>query len=205
MTEPMPEPGHTKRCRKCGEVKPLEAFNLMARSADGRKPRCSTCTTAEGARYRAEHGDEIRARRRQDRAEDPARVRERDRGLRQRHGDRIRSRSRDWARANMGKQVDYQRKRTAYLASLVFGHYGESCACCASRDRLTIDHVNGLGREHRLELFGSKKAAGRVFYLWLIRNAFPDGYQTLCGRCNVSKGRGTHCKIAHRSRPRKAA
>lgn len=205
MGDPTPGLPHVKRCRKCGQIKPLEAFNRMARSADGRKPRCGECTTAESARYRAEHGDEIRARRREDRARDPQKARERDRALRERHGDRIRERSREWARANMGQQVDYQRKRTAVLAALVFGHYGESCACCNSRERLTIDHINGLGREHREELYGSNKAAGRIFYLWLIRNDFPDGYQTLCMRCNVSKGRRERCTIKHRAKPTEAA
>ena len=111
----------------------------------------------------------------------------------------LRERGRQWARDNMAQQVEYQRQYTAELKTQVLAHYGEVCKCCGCRDfdYLTVDHIDGNGGEHRVELFGSNKAAGRVFYLWLIRNGFPDGYQSLCKSCNYSKGKTPQCRKDH--------
>lgn len=80
--------------------------------------------------------------------------------------------------------------RTATIKRLVMQKYGGRCAtpgCEASEDRLTIDHVDGRGKEHR-ELHGLGRYSVRM-YRWLIRNDFPDGFQVLCVSCNASKGR----------------
>jgi hypothetical protein len=76
----------------------------------------------------------------------------------------------------------------------VFGHYGRSCACCGSTTVLSIDHANGGGGDHRRALFGSDTASLQ-FWRWLIAQGFPDGYQTLCRRCNASKGTGPACRM----------
>jgi hypothetical protein len=55
---------------------------------------------------------------------------------------------------------------------------------------LEIDHVLGNGKEHREEL---NIVFGEQFYRWLVRNNFPDDYQTLCSSCNGAKGRGKEC------------
>lgn len=86
----------------------------------------------------------------------------------------------------------YKKKSRAKKKRRIFSHYGESCACCGSVDDLVIDHINGNGKEHREEL-GNK--GGHAFYDWLIKQDFPDGFQTLCASCNASKGRGTRCRI----------
>ena len=54
----------TKRCTKCGEVKPLEAFSLDVRARDGRRFRCRACTRAEDAARYAADRDSARAKRR---------------------------------------------------------------------------------------------------------------------------------------------
>lgn len=66
----------------------------------------------------------------------------------------------------------------------VFDHYGWVCACCEEAEPLflTIDHVNNDGAEHREKIGGSGS-----LYLWLIRNNFPEGFQTLCRNCNWAK------------------
>lgn len=85
--------------------------------------------------------------------------------------------------------------------SQVFGHYGRSCACCGTIEDLSIDHVNGDGHAHRMELFGkSQGRAGSTFYHWLVKQGFPPGYQTLCRPCNTSKGRGKNCILNHETR-----
>ena len=51
-------------------------------------------------------------------------------------------------------------------------------------DVLCIDHVFNGGNEHRRQLGIS---SGTVFYRWLKKNNFPDGFQILCFNCNRKK------------------
>jgi len=67
----------------------------------------------------------------------------------------------------------------------VLAHYssGElACVHCGEDDLacLSIDHINGGGQQHR-------RVVGSHFYAWLIKNDFPDGYQTLCMNCQMRK------------------
>jgi len=120
---------------------------------------------------------------------------------------------RQWRAANRERVHEYEqqyyeanrdRKRDAKhlwhegLQKQVFDHYGWSCACCGSTEQITIDHVEGDGRQHREQLFGANYNgnAGRM-YRWLIDNGFPEGFQALCRRCNRSKGTSTECRLDH--------
>jgi len=82
-------------------------------------------------------------------------------------------------------------KRRKEERELVFNHYGRNCVCCyeSTFELLTIDHINNDGKEHRKQL---NNEGGEHFYRWLIKNNFPEGFQTLCWNCNVGKrlGRG---------------
>ena len=64
----------------------------------------------------------------------------------------------------------------------VFNHYGNKCACCGESNPafLTIDHIDGGGTQHR------KKIKEKIT-VWLYKNNFPTGYQTLCFNCNWGK------------------
>ena len=81
------------------------------------------------------------------------------------------------------------------LRAQVFAHYGTECACCGTTEDLSIDHVNGNGREHREELFGNPRGNRDGTYRWLIKMGFPGGFQVLCRPCNSSKGRGEYCRM----------
>ena len=90
-------------------------------------------------------------------------------------------------------------EQEARLAAAVFGHYGETSACCGTSERLEIDHVNGGGRargqkvssrESRDETSGCGRAEDR-----LIAQHFPPGFQTLCKPCNSSKRDGARCRL----------
>src|SRR5450755_451648 len=84
------------------------------------------------------------------------------------------------------------------LRDQVFDHYGRECACCETTENLSLDHINGDGAEHRLEMFGaSHYCDGARWLLWLIDNDFPDDIQVLCRPCNASKGKGDHCRLGH--------
>ena len=98
------------------------------------------------------------------------------------------------------------RSRAEELREAVFGHYGTVCACCGSSNDPTIDHVGGDGRGHREQLFnGGRGGHGSQLYRWLIKNGFPEGFQTLCRPCNGSKKEGDHCNLSHGQDRRVAA
>lgn len=176
------EPVAEKRCKTCGQVKPVTDFYRGTGYPDGYRARCKACCGKDTRTRRAENHDVA--------LERDARYREENREL-------IRERGLRWWRENKDQQAEYQRRYSSELLAEVLAHYGTTCACCGSTDWPTIDHINGDGGEHRRELFGTDKAAGRQFYRWLIRNGFPDGYQTLCFPCNSSKGRTGGCRKDH--------
>jgi hypothetical protein len=91
---------------------------------------------------------------------------------------------------------------------IVLIHYGGNppkCACCgeSNYEFLTMDHINGGGIKHRIEISNGKGASylqfqgrrynPRAFYKWLIDNNFPEGFRVLCMNCNHSYGHYGHC------------
>jgi hypothetical protein len=87
------------------------------------------------------------------------------------------------------KHVDYYRKRVQKAKLIAFKHYSPELKCqkCGFTNMraLTIDHMNGNGRKHRIEI-GVNSSAGAM-YEWLIRNNYPEGYQVLCMNCQFIK------------------
>ena len=79
------------------------------------------------------------------------------------------------------------RARTVKAKLEVMEAYGSLCVCCGEKEMafLTIDHINGGGKEHRkLVGFGTR------FYEWLKKNNYPkDKFQLLCMNCNFAKGK----------------
>jgi len=70
-------------------------------------------------------------------------------------------------------------------------HYSDgmlACVCCgeSNYEFLTIDHINGGGKEHKRKLGGG-------FYPWLIKNNYPSGFRTLCMSCNFAYGLFGYC------------
>jgi hypothetical protein len=147
-------------------------------------------------RYLDRHRDAINERKRQRRAADPERANESQRRWREANLEQARAASRKSERRFREANPDEVRARgrrvAAKLKETVFDHYGHACACCGTTERLTIDHVNGDGDEHRAEV-----GVGWAIYRWLVKNGCPEGFQTLCQSCNGSKKRGTHCRLSH--------
>lgn len=94
------------------------------------------------------------------------------------------------------KKLSYNRRlnkqRYEKYRLKVLTHYGGNppkCSKCGfdNIDCLEIDHIKNNGAEHRKKLFGSQRGTGTGFYLWLIKNNFPKGYQVLCKNCNWLK------------------
>jgi len=89
-----------------------------------------------------------------------------------------------WYSKNKIEQQNRARLYREKLRIEIIQHYGGKCICCGEIEItfLTIDHINGSGRQHRKSLGGANR-----FYLWLKRNNFPEGFQVLCMNCNWSK------------------
>ena len=69
----------------------------------------------------------------------------------------------------------------AKLKEEVLRHYGNgeiACRECGERDIrcLSIDHIVAVGSKRQANL-----------YMWLKKNNFPDGFQTLCMNCQWRK------------------
>lgn len=47
-----------------------------------------------------------------------------------------------------------------------------------------MDHIGGGGTQHRRD----EGITGSGIYLWLKKNGYPDGFQTLCHNCNLARG-----------------
>jgi hypothetical protein len=78
------------------------------------------------------------------------------------------------------------------LRNEILSHYSENskelkCRRCGFSDirALTIDHINGGGGIHRQQLKNTHR--GIHFYVWLKKNGFPLGFQTLCMNCQFIK------------------
>jgi hypothetical protein len=158
-----------KCCSKCGEWKPWDEFPPRP----GRPLRASHCKACQ------------REYQRRARQADPE------------HARRLRREAQRRYAATNAEYIQRQRDRYEQLRDAVFGHYGRVCACCGVTAGLSIDHPDGNGSAHRIELFGSRHAAGARMYAWLVAQGFPDGFQVLCLPCNKSKGKGAACRLQH--------
>jgi hypothetical protein len=82
-------------------------------------------------------------------------------------------------KAGESKYMRSNPKTKQYL----FNAYGSKCACCSESnfDKLTIDHINNDGAEHR------KRVGGHYVYDDIIEQGCPkDKYRLLCFNCNMS-------------------
>lgn len=91
------------------------------------------------------------------------------------------------------QQKDNARWNNIRRRRLCLDWYGRECACCGEDiyEFLVIDHINGGGNKHRKEVLGAGNTGS--IYHWLIKNIFPDGFQTLCHNCNMAKGSYGFC------------
>jgi hypothetical protein len=217
----------TKPCIKCSRVLPLDEFHRHPSTRDGHQGTCKDCVRENVRLWNEANPEKVRENRRRWKAANREKVlesarrfreanrekrreesrryseehREDIRRYREEHREEARERTRQWREANPEKTREAVSRWQQEQARTVFTHYSgtgpPSCACCGATKRLSIDHVHGGGKEHRIALFGKEDAGGPRFYYWLIKNGFPDGYQVLCMPCNASKGTGMECTLWH--------
>lgn len=90
-----------------------------------------------------------------------------------------------WRNTHKDKCREYEQAYELRLKTEVLTHYGNGeCKCVICGEVrlpcLSIDHINGGGTKHRLEINNS---GGKAFYRWLKQHNYPEGYQTLCMNC----------------------
>lgn len=86
---------------------------------------------------------------------------------------------------HLAKTKEY--RESVRIKTLTYYSNGEpNCACCGEKERhfLSIDHIHGGGRQHRLRI---SRGGGVDFLMWLSSQGYPDGYQVLCMNCNTAK------------------
>jgi hypothetical protein len=77
------------------------------------------------------------------------------------------------------------------LRSKIMDALGRICACCGETtpEFLTIDHIRGGGRQHRLRV-----KSQHSMYVDIIKRGIPkDEFRTLCMNCNFAYGHWGRC------------
>lgn len=170
-----PQAPQVKRCTKCGETKPLDAFHRNKRKPDGLEIYCKPCRKEQAARLYADNKDRINARNRSYYQQNASAVTQRTNAYKRSNPDRVRQCNADYYRANVEahqRRNDARRARLAnathepYSRADIFAAYGGTCAYCDAPAE-HLDHVVALSR-------GGADAA---------HNLLPA-----CAPCNLSKG-----------------
>jgi rubrerythrin len=173
-----------KLCARCGLEKPTDAYGKNAGRPDGLQTYCRSCWKSYQD-SRAEKRREYNAAYYADTAQE-----QRDRANAWYTQNRERAKERSLARYHANREAlnEANKARQRRYKDETFAAYGGYvCRCCGEtiRDFLTIDHIQGCGRDTR-KIHG----LGGNFYRWLKRNGYPEGFQVLCFNCNL--GRSLH-------------
>jgi len=104
---------------------------------------------------------------------------------------------RRYRRENKERLSIQAKRRTLRIKTDVLTHYGNgklACVRCGFDDirALSIDHIKNDGAEFRKTMQPNRSRAfsGLEFYVWLQKNNYPDGLQTLCMNCQWVKRMG---------------
>ena len=101
--------------------------------------------------------------------------------------------SRKWYIRNKEKKREISRKDNLVYRMKVLTHYSKGsprCECCGENNLefLSLDHIDGGGKEHR-----KTTGNGTQFYRWVVKNNFPPILRVLCMNCNTSYGHYGYC------------
>jgi hypothetical protein len=141
-----------KRCKKCGEFKPLDDFYRASTAADGHRSECKACAKAIRHAYYVAHREEQIARVRAWREANPTQYRETQARIRKR---RVSQQRADHLKRAFGLTV------AAYEA--ILAAQGEACAICKriqGTGSLHVDHDHATGEIRGLLCFRCNNALG---------------------------------------------
>lgn len=90
------------------------------------------------------------------------------------------------------RQVRERHKTLRIQALNAYSNNNPKCSCCGEvhLEFLAIDHINNDGAEHRRK---EKIKSGTMFFRWLYKNKYPQGFRVLCHNCNQSRGFYGYC------------
>jgi hypothetical protein len=146
-----------RRCKHCGEAKPLDEFYADAAARDGRRPECKACTAARRRRwYEANREREI------------ARVKAWQQANAERHNENQRRR-RERPEVKAKEREGHLRRKfnltQEEYEQLLNGQSG-GCAVCAREPKpgksLHVDHDHETGEVHGLLCFSCNAALGHL-------------------------------------------
>lgn len=164
-----------RQCSKCEERKTLDHFRKRRTSADGVHRICIECLAADCRNYRVVNREKVLAQKKAYRRSEEGKK-------------KFEEYRKVWYEKNRDQQAEQQRNNRLQIKLAVLRHYGPTCTCCGERDSrlLTIEHSNGDGARHRVEVFGTKRGGGAGIYRWLLDNGLPGnlGLTVLCTGCN---------------------
>lgn len=104
-----------------------------------------------------------------------------------RHYENIRYSEIEYVKSGREKSRRQYRRSIKYK---IMNHYTNGtfkCQCVncdvVGLEWLTVEHINGNGRKHRNEVVSD----GFSFYIWIVKNNFPNGLTAYCYNCNCAK------------------
>lgn len=156
-------------CRVCGEQ--LTTKNCSPSYAKRRDRICRRCHAAQSRAWRRAHPDYGKE-------------------YRKKHKDTdLETGRRNNAKAKLETLQYYSGKELPQCADPFGIHVDHPFTIV---DALTLDHIDGGGRKHMIQLFGYA-TGGRPFYRHLKREGWPPGYRVLCMNCQwIARRRGNH-------------
>ena len=101
-----------KKCTKCGETKPLEAFCVDRATRTGRKPRCRGCVSADKKDWARRNPDKRREWHLRWARQNPEKRKAGEVRFRENHKEQLRLQAQEYRKANPDEAVEY-RKRNA--------------------------------------------------------------------------------------------
>lgn len=153
---------HMKTCSKCHQAQPLDNYNIQNASKDGHCAYCRDC--------QREYNRTVRT--------------PRQRELYHQNRDKHLEYQQNWRDANREtiNSRTNELRRTHRINALNI--LGGACECCGERtfEFLSIDHINGGGREER------KTLNSQQLVYKLIKEGKIEGYRVLCHNCNLALG-----------------
>lgn len=185
----------TKKCNKCGKVKPVSEFHKKRQSADGYRPTCKECRSPQIKEYYQSNSETLKQKAlawyegnkqrvlsnvKRWAGNNPVKARSYGRKWKANNKEHHDSYNRAYDAAHPEKVLEKLHRRRAKKINVEGGHftekewqalldrYGHKCLCCKRTDvPLERDHVIPLGPPHSDEI---------------------ANIQPLCRRCNASKG-----------------